>query len=137
MGRRVAEPKQQQKQTMIDTLKRAFELNQFDYMAADALALTYNVSGSENAELTTLWEGRRDKAMSDISINMKCATKNNRLLSYACEWSRSLFGTACVSTSLLFQSSNPPCCAAAVGALNPQTGRPYVSGVGPWHPDVV
>ena len=99
LGRRVPEPKQH-KQTMIDTLKRAFELNRFDYMAADALALTYNVSGLENAELTTLWEGRRDKAMSDISINMECATKNNRLLSYACE------RTTVLNDSLLFQSSN-------------------------------
>jgi hypothetical protein len=73
------------KQTIIDALKRAFELNPFDYMAADALALAYNVSGPGNAELVTLWQGRRDKAMSEISISMDCATKNNRLLGHACE----------------------------------------------------
>ena len=70
---------------MIDSFKRAFKLNHFDYIAADALALTYNVSGPDNAELVTLWERRRDKAMMDISISMDCATKNNRLLSRACE----------------------------------------------------
>ena len=84
MGKGQVGPKQN-KQTMIGALKRAFELNRFDYMAADALALTYNVSGSQNAELTALWERRRDQAMADISIDMQCATKNNRLLSHACE----------------------------------------------------
>lgn len=84
IGKGQAGPKQN-KQTMIDALKRAFELNRFNYIAADALALTYNISGSQNAELTTLWERRRDQAMADISIDMQCATKNNMLLSYACE----------------------------------------------------
>ena len=90
----------QTKQTIINSLKTAFELNHFDFIAADALALTYNVSGPDHVDLVTLWEGRRDKAMSDISISMDCATKNNRLLSRACETAttRAYDLPACVHT---------------------------------------
>ena len=73
------------KKTVIDCFKRAFELNPFDYIAADALALVYNISGPAHKELATEWQERRDKSMSSISISMDCATSNNRLLSLACK----------------------------------------------------
>ena len=124
------------KQTIIDALKRAFELNPFDYMAADALALAYNVSGPGNAELVTLWQGRRDKAMSEISISMDCATKNNRLLGHACEQPSSAPAAphVCGSRSLLEPFSVGD---IAVQALNPRTQQPYLAGMEVWHPDVV
>ena len=67
------------KRLVIDSFQRAFELNPYDFHAADGLALVYRTSGAAAEQLAEQWEKRRDGAMAKISISQECATTGNLL----------------------------------------------------------
>ena len=59
------------KKRILKELRKAFELNPFDIVAADALSLLYKLSGAEDR--ASAWAGRCQTAMEHLGVSPSCA----------------------------------------------------------------
>ena len=68
-------PTENKKQTIIETMTTASNLNPLDVVAQDALSLVYSVSGrrADAQNLTSVWKARRDESLATIGLSKACA----------------------------------------------------------------